>query len=816
MKTTLIAATILAGLASVQGAAEAPDIHAPAVFGVRPGAPVLFTIPATGARPLHFSAVGLPASLHLNSETGIITGKLDETGTVRVKLSAKNEAGGAEKELRITVGDRIALTPPMGWSSWNCFGRKISQDLVLRQAKAMVDSGLSQHGYTYINIDDGWQGERTGPAHALGANEKFPDLRSMVGAIHAMGLKAGIYSTPWESSYAGFCGGSAQDTNGKWEKGKKQFGAVSFAREDAQYFAALGFDYLKYDWNPLDIPHVREMREALLATGRDIVFSLSNGADLKYAAEYASLAELWRTTGDLVPAFWKDAEPDWAYSITETAFTREKWAPFSGPGHWNDPDMLVLGKMTLANSHKSSKLTPEQEKTHFTMWCLLAAPLILGCDLEELDSATLSVITNDEVIAIDQDELGIQAVRVGANGPIDFYAKRLADGSHALGIVNRSSTAVTTGIRKLRYMGLPAKARARDLWRLQEIPDFDPNKTTFTVPGDGVVLLRLWPSENIHANKTATEQPLQPPAKELLRDVRRIVFLGDSITQAGDYVVDINCWLLRHGVAAEVLNLGLGSETASDLTPEENAGHDKKYGFGHPFLSERMARILAATKPDLLVACYGMNDCGCLPPDDSGTRRFGEAVTRLRDHALKAGAKHVVICTPPVHDNKQDAATDPADQNLARYTAWLLSQRNDGWLVADIHTPMRAALDKARAAQRDFVFAKDGVHPGREGHWLMARQILQQAFGADVDQVSSAEELFPAHGTEIRGLVQERMKLLASAWLTKTGHQRPHVPGGPDAPLGPSLAEAEGKAKEITAQIYELLHAQFHNEINNN
>ncbi|MEI8293206.1 MAG: putative Ig domain-containing protein [bacterium] len=495
MKTTVIIAVMFASLAPVLGGAEAPSIHAPAVFGVRPGAPVLFTIPATGARPMTFSAGGLPPTLSLDPETGIITGKAGEQGVLRVRLGAKNQFGQAEKELRIIVGDRIALTPPMGWSSWNVFGRKINQELILRQAKAMVDSGLIQHGYTYINIDDAWQGERTGPDRALEANKNFPDLRAMVEAIHRMGLKAGIYSTPFESSYAGFCGGSAQNAEGKWEAGKKKFGAVSFAVQDAKQFAALGFDFLKYDWSPIDLPHVREMRKALLGSGRDIVFSLSNGADFKEAAEYVKLAELWRTTGDLIQA-WKDADPYWAYSVTESAFTRDRWAPFSGPGHWNDPDMMVLGAIGEGSPHKPNKLTLEQERTHFAMWCLLAAPLLLGCDLEKLDADTLSIITNDEVIAVNQDELGIQAVRVGVNGSVDFYAKRLADGSHALGIVNRSSNPVTTGIKKLRYMGLPEKVRARDLWQRQDIPDFDPHKTTFTVPGDGIVLLRLWPLES--------------------------------------------------------------------------------------------------------------------------------------------------------------------------------------------------------------------------------------------------------------------------------------------------------------------------------
>jgi lysophospholipase L1-like esterase len=287
----------------------------------------------------------------------------------------------------------------------------------------------------------------------------------------------------------------------------------------------------------------------------------------------------------------------------------------------------------------------------------------------------------------------------------------------------------------------------------------------------------------------------------LLRGVHCIVFLGDSITQAGDYVTDCECWLLAHRFQIEVLNLGLASETASDLTPAENAPHLKTYGFGRPFVSERLDRALAATKPDLLFACYGMNDAGSLPPDATGTRRFAEAITHLRESATKAGVKRVVVCTPPVFDAKGDAKQNSQDENLTRYTAWLLSQRAAGWNVVDIHTPMRRALDEGRARNPAFQFAADGVHPGREGHWLMAREILTQFFGANLDGVTSAEDLFPAHGTEIRKLVQERMVILFNAWMTQIPHQRPGVPGGPGAQPGPPLTEANDKAAEIAQRI---------------
>ncbi len=303
----------------------------------------------------------------------------------------------------------------------------------------------------------------------------------------------------------------------------------------------------------------------------------------------------------------------------------------------------------------------------------------------------------------------------------------------------------------------------------------------------------------------AGEQVAEPGssarAAPALEGVHRIVFLGDSITQAGDYIVDCECWLLAHGFEVEILDLGLASETASDLTLEENAAHLHSFGFGRPCLSERLDRVVAATKPDLLFACYGMNDGGSLPPTKSGDRRFAKAMTKLRKSAHKAGVKRVVICTPPVFDDKGDAKQKFHEENLARYTTWLLSQRAKGWGVVDIHTPMRRALDEGREKQATFCFAADGVHPGREGHWVMAREILTQFFGAKLEGAARAEDFFPAHGSEIRKLVHERMVLLFDAWMTQIGHQRPGVPGGPNAKRGSSVTEANAKSAEIAKRI---------------
>ncbi|HOX59593.1 MAG TPA: SGNH/GDSL hydrolase family protein [Candidatus Paceibacterota bacterium] len=309
----------------------------------------------------------------------------------------------------------------------------------------------------------------------------------------------------------------------------------------------------------------------------------------------------------------------------------------------------------------------------------------------------------------------------------------------------------------------------------------------------------------VHAAQTPADPAIGAASRPKLQSIRRIVFLGDSITQAGDYVTDVQCWLCAQRANVEVLNLGLGSETATDLTPQENASHLEKFGFGRPFLSERLDRVLEAAKPDLLFACYGMNDGSNLPSDASGDRRFANAITRLRESALRSGVKRVVICTPPVHDARQHPGLQPHDESLTRYTSWLLSRRASGWDVVDIHTPMRRSLDEGRSSDPSFMYAQDGVHPDRRGHWIMAREILKQFFGADLKGATRAEELFPVHGPEIRKLISKRSKLLFDAWMTELTHTRPGVPGGPGAKPGAlTVCQAQARAVEITAEIVRL------------
>jgi alpha-galactosidase len=449
-----------------------------------------------------FSVEKLPKGLALDATTGRITGSLKRKGDYAVVLHAKNAQGEDRKNFRIVAGERVALTPPMGWNSWNCWSESVDQEKVLRAARAMAASGLINHGWTYINIDDTWQGERNATNHALQANEKFPDMKAMCDQIHQSGLKAGLYSTPWITSYAKYNGGSSDNPDGSWSNVLAtdkywRLGKYSFVTADADQWAAWGFDYLKYDWNPNDVPHVMAMSKALRASGRDIVFSLSNTAPPEHAADWAHWANCWRTTSDIRDE-WNAGDIFWQYGVSEIGFSRDCWAPYAGPGHWNDPDMLVVGCVGWGPQLHFTHLTPDEQYSHISLWCLLSAPLLIGCDLERLDPFTLNLLGNDEVLALDQDALGKQAVRVATVGAVDVFEKDLTDGSKALGFFNRDSSAQTISFTKLLYLGFQGRQHVRDLWRqvnLPDVADLFKDELRMTIPAHGVQLYKLTAAE---------------------------------------------------------------------------------------------------------------------------------------------------------------------------------------------------------------------------------------------------------------------------------------------------------------------------------
>jgi alpha-galactosidase len=260
-------------------------------------------------------------------------------------------------------------------------------------------------------------------------------------------------------------------------------GQYHFAANDAEQWAAWGLDYLKYDWNPNEPPETREMYAALRVSGRDFVFSLSNHAPFTNAPALSKIANCWRTTGDI--------RDNWD-SMSKKGFGEDKWEPFAAPGHWNDPDMLVVGCVGWGTPHPTN-LTPGEQYTHITLWCLLSAPLLLGCDLEKLDDFTLNLLTNDEVLAVNQDALGKQALCVAKDGDLRVYAKDLEDGSKAVGLFNLGQTEALVTV-KWSDVRLSGRRSVRDLWRQKDLGGFD-GRLQLPVGPHGAELVKIATAE---------------------------------------------------------------------------------------------------------------------------------------------------------------------------------------------------------------------------------------------------------------------------------------------------------------------------------
>lgn len=452
-----------------------PAIHGARVTGAIPGRPFLFRIPATGQPPLQFSAKELPAGLALDPATGIISGKIERAGESVVQLTVRGPGGSARSELRIVAGnDALARTPPMGWNSWNVWGPAVDADKVLQAAEWLERSGLAAHGFQYIVIDDAWSGQRGPDGHII-PNEKFPDMRALADAVHARGLKLGIYSSPGPKTCEEFAG--------SWQH----------EAQDAATYAAWGVDFLKYDWcsyeelvgsertlADLQKPYL-VMRDALARVDRDIVYALCQygyGDVWQWGADVGG--NLWRSSGDLLDQ-WANLE-----SVGFRQAGRERW---TRPGEWNDTDMLVVGTLGWGPNLRPSRLTPNEQVLHLSLWALQAAPLFIGADLSKLDAFTLSLLSNDEVIAVDQDPLGHAAGRVWSDARREIWARPLTDGTMAVGLFNRGLHPAQVTV-KWAQLGLQGRQPVRDLWQRKDL-DAAQDEFTATVPRHGAVLLKV-------------------------------------------------------------------------------------------------------------------------------------------------------------------------------------------------------------------------------------------------------------------------------------------------------------------------------------
>lgn len=500
-----------------------PRLTGPKVFGVRPGHPFLFTITATGDRPMTFAVDGLPDGLRLHPETGRIDGKLAAKGEHRVVFRAKNAIGETRREFKIVCGDKIGLLPAMGWNSWNCFGDSVTGQNIRDAADVMVKKGLINHGWSYVNIDEGWNmnprskdrrlhgPERDANGHMI-ANYKFPDLKGLVDHIHSLGLRAGIYTSPGPCA----CGDYT--------------GSLGYELVDAKYFADLGFDYLKYDMcsyneilrqrtqphpgnnlkKPMDhksSEYLEElqrpwlvMRAALDSLDRDLVYSIS-GNTRTWGREIG--ANSWRTSSDITDS-WMEMVNGWEESVSRIGFTQKNGTAYdkehsngpelSGPGHFNDFDMLAVGHVGWGAKQHPSLLSPSEQYTHVSLWCLLNSPLLIGCDLTKLDDFTIGLLTNDEVLDVNQDSLAKQAVRVAQHGELEVWAKDMEDGSKAVGLFNRGYLPNDVTV-KWNELGIKGRQHVRDLWRQKDLGGFSDSFTAPKVPRHGVLLVRISPAK---------------------------------------------------------------------------------------------------------------------------------------------------------------------------------------------------------------------------------------------------------------------------------------------------------------------------------
>ena len=450
-----------------------PAIHGPQIIGASPGKPFLFLIPATGSAPLTFSAAGLPAGLSIAKDSGIISGSLVKSGRWNVSLAVKGPAGSTNRRL-IIVGsaNALALTPPMGWNSWYVWGASVTQPELKAAAKDMVSSGLAAHGYSYIDIDDGWAGPRDG-AGKITSNNKFPSIPDLSAGIHSLGLKFGIYSSPGPTTCAGYPGSYQHEAS------------------DAETYAEWGVDFVKYDWcsyssaapnttlGDYQKPYLL-MDDYLRNQKRDMIYNLCQygmGDVWKWGAAVGGNA--WRVSGDSGDQ-WGNIHGEYESEVG--------LSQYAGPGHWNDPDYLMLGYVGFGTT-RPTRLSPNEQIVQVSMWSMLAAPLFISSDMAEMNPLTKALLSNDEVLDLDQDMLGKEADRISAADGGEVWSRPLSDSTTAVALVNTGPIPQTVSVTWV-LLGIKGPQPVRDLWLHKNIGSFSSGYSE-TVPSHGIILIKI-------------------------------------------------------------------------------------------------------------------------------------------------------------------------------------------------------------------------------------------------------------------------------------------------------------------------------------
>jgi alpha-galactosidase len=453
-----------------------PRINGTKIFGVRPGSPFLFKIPATGNKPMTYEVAGLPAGLTVSPTTGEITGSVNQPGTYLTTVKVTNDAGTDERPFKIVCGTTLGLTPQMGWNSWYVWENHVTDKIMREAADAMVTTGMIDHGYMYVNIDDCWsikpgasdpelEGKPRKSDGTINVNKRFPDMKAMTDYIHSKGLKAGTYTSPGPFTCAG------------------HVSAYGFEEQDVRQYVAWGFDFLKYDWcsygqiakdqslAELQKPYIL-ISNILRKQPRDIILNLCQygmGQVWKWGKQVGG--QSWRTAGDLGGSF--EGIGTALFRDGFDVYSTDSLHLYGGPGGWNDPDYLLFGYLSNWQGETvPTPLTPNEQYTQMSLWAMVAAPLIFSGDMTRLDEFTLNVLTNDEIIEVDQDPLGKPGYRVYKKEELEVWKRELEDGSIAVGLFNRGEEpALVTAY--WQDLGISGKKNVRDLWRQKDLGQFN-------------------------------------------------------------------------------------------------------------------------------------------------------------------------------------------------------------------------------------------------------------------------------------------------------------------------------------------------------
>jgi alpha-galactosidase len=454
-----------------------PALHCPAKIGCTPGHTFFYRIPATGQPPLAFKAAGLPAGVSLDPTTGVLTGECAAKETDTATITVTNAKGAASMALTIVcAAGSHSLTPPMGWTPLGLYAETEDDAKIRAAADALNSTGLAAHGWRVLLVDDSWQGSRS-PSGMMLPNQRFPDMKALGTYIHGKGLQFGIYSAPTQHSCSGYTG------------------SLGHEADDARLFASWGIDYLKYEWCPVDIdtqaaPTDEQaaftlMRSKLDATSRDVTYAIStNGRQGPWNWADAAGADTF-TIGGVVPDDWQ--------TYTSSLIRYIGISEIAPAGHWIEPGPLLIGRSDYGNLHRSN-FTPSEQMFQMSLLCLLPAPLFINCDLQNLnankfDKTTTAILTNDEIIAVDQDALGAAGLEMSAGPGADCWYKPLSDGTVAIGLFNKSMLPEQGDIR-LADIGLSGPQPVRDLWLHKDL-DAATDSISMQVPPESVIVLKV-------------------------------------------------------------------------------------------------------------------------------------------------------------------------------------------------------------------------------------------------------------------------------------------------------------------------------------